>query len=84
VNCNRSAGSVDEVIYDLDMDVEAKVKQIMSMNPNEVAQQEKQLIGSYPNTYTYTKSMAERSLFKKMGNLKCVLFRPSIIAASLN
>jgi alcohol-forming fatty acyl-CoA reductase len=49
-----------------------------------VTQQEKQLIGSYPNTYTYTKSMAERSLFKKRGNLNCVLFRPSIIAASLS
>jgi hypothetical protein len=40
---------------------------------------EKELIGSYPNTYTYTKSMAERSMKVRLGNLKCAIVRPSII-----
>jgi len=37
------------------------------------------LIGKYPNTYTYTKSMAERSLKKLGGNLKISIVRPSIV-----
>lgn len=65
------------------MNVEETVQKLMAMNPQEVAQNEKQLIGNFPNTYTYTKSMAEKSLMKKKGNLQCVLFRPSIIASSV-
>ncbi len=37
------------------------------------------LIHKYPNTYTFTKSMAERMLKKKSGNLKITIIRPSII-----
>ena len=42
----------------------------------------KTYIGQYPNTYTYTKQLAEKSLFKKRGNVNVVLFRPSIIAGA--
>ena len=37
------------------------------------------LIHNYPNTYTFTKSMAERMLKKNSGNLKVTIIRPSII-----
>ena len=43
---------------------------------------EKSLIGNYPNTYTYSKSMAERVLAKKHGNLRVAIIRPSIVIAS--
>ena len=69
VNCNRPGGNIEEEIYDLDMDVEETVTRLMAMNPQEVQLNEKKLIGDYPNTYTYTKSMAEKSLMKKKGNL---------------
>jgi fatty acyl-CoA reductase len=55
----------------------------MAMNPQEVAKREKELIGSFPNTYTFTKNLAEKSLKKNKGDLKCVIFRPSIIACSV-
>ena len=42
------------------------------------------LIGNYPNTYSYTKSLAEKMLSKKRGNLKLVICRPSIVGASFN
>jgi hypothetical protein len=82
VNCNRPGGNIEEDIYDLDIDVEETVARLMAMNPQEVQLNEKTLIGNYPNTYTYTKSMAEKSLMKKKGNIQCVLFRPSIIASA--
>jgi fatty acyl-CoA reductase len=83
VNCNRPAGLIEEELYDTEMDVDETVRQLMAMNPQEVEQQEKKLIGNFPNTYTFTKNLAEKSLFKKKGNLQCVLFRPSIIASSV-
>ena len=41
------------------------------------------LSAGFPNTYTYTKGMAERSLEKNRGNIPVVIYRPSIVAAAL-
>jgi Male sterility protein len=37
------------------------------------------LIKGYPNTYTYTKSMAERHLERYRGNLRIVINRPTAV-----
>ena len=39
-------------------------------------------MGNYPNTYTFTKALAEKSLLKKRGNLRVTIIRPSIIQAT--
>ena len=44
---------------------------------------EKKLIGDFPNTYTFTKNLAEKFLIKNLGNVKCVILRPAIIACSM-
>jgi len=49
------------------------------MNPQYISENEKRLISGYQNTYTYTKSMAERMLKKKHGNLRITIVRPSVI-----
>jgi fatty acyl-CoA reductase len=36
------------------------------------------LIGSRPNTYTFTKVLAESMLLKESGNLPVAIVRPSI------
>lgn len=36
------------------------------------------LIGSRPNTYTFTKALAETMLLKESGNLPVAIVRPSI------
>ena len=41
------------------------------------------LIGTRPNTYTFTKSLAEHLLFQEASELPVAIFRPSIIGASL-
>ncbi|KAH8354957.1 hypothetical protein KR093_002911 [Drosophila rubida] len=42
------------------------------------------LIGKRPNTYTFTKALAEHMLLKEAGNLPVAIVRPSIVTASLN
>lgn len=37
------------------------------------------IMGKYPNTYTFSKSMAERVLARKHGNVPTTICRPSII-----
>lgn len=36
-------------------------------------------LGRYPNTYTFTKSLAEHMFIKKRGNLPLAIIRPAII-----
>jgi fatty acyl-CoA reductase len=79
-NSNRE-GFVEEKVYDLpgNEDPADVIQNILKMNPQYIMDHEKELIGTYPNTYTYTKSMAERSMKVRLGNLKCAIVRPSII-----
>jgi len=41
------------------------------------------LLGNFPNTYTFTKNLAEKALLKNKGDLTVCLLRPAIIASSL-
>ena len=41
-----------------------------------------QLIGNKPNTYTFTKHLAEHLLIKEGSNLPLAIVRPSIVGAS--
>lgn len=38
-----------------------------------------QLVNGYPNTYTYTKNLAERYLERYRGNLRVIINRPTMI-----
>ena len=55
----------------------------MNMSLQYVKDNEKKLIGNFPNTYTFTKNLAEKYIKKNQGDVKCVIWRPSIIASSL-
>ena len=52
------------------------------MGPQKITEQEAEILGNYPNTYTFTKGLAEKSLLKKRGNLRVTIIRPSIIQAT--
>ena len=41
------------------------------------------ILGKWPNTYTFTKAIAERLLLDEKGHVPAVIFRPSIVTASL-
>ena len=59
VNCNR-LGYIEEKIYNPDADVASMVQNIMNMTVQDIKASESKLIGDYPNTYTFTKSLAEK------------------------
>ena len=72
---------IEEKVYDLPgrQDCEKIVEDIMKLGPQRVDEQEKTILGVYPNTYTFTKGLAERMIKKRRGNLPVVIVRPSII-----
>lgn len=83
VNCNRT-GRIGEEIYGNDEDIQKTVQNVMSKSVKELEDNLHNYIGNYPNTYTFTKSLAEKSLMKNRGNIKVVIWRPSIITSSFN
>jgi fatty acyl-CoA reductase len=54
----------------------------LKLNPEQVIERQNEIIGRYPNTYTFTKALAERTLKKRHGNIKLSIIRPSIVISS--
>jgi hypothetical protein len=54
----------------------------MKMSKEEVTKKENELLGKFPNTYTYTKNLAEKMLINSKGDVKVNILRPAIIASS--
>ena len=60
VNCDKSGRLVDEKIYDdLGIDPDDLIKRVMNMTVEDIEKQQTKIIGKFPNTYTFTKSMGE-------------------------
>lgn len=41
------------------------------------------LVGRYPNTYTFTKALAEQILQRECGTVPLAIVRPSIVTAAI-
>jgi len=61
VNCEKK-GFIKEQIYDIEVDSDDLIKKILQMSKKEQDDNLKAILGAWPNTYTFTKSMAERTL----------------------
>jgi len=75
-HCNNP--SIDERFYRIHENPEEVIDSISKMEDLD----EGALIGEYPNTYTFTKAVAEQ-LFDKAHGLPVTIIRPSIVVASL-
>lgn len=81
VNCIKK-GLVEEVVYPLDFDPQQMLDTLLEKSPEEIDKLTPQLLGEYPNSYTFTKSLTEHLLIQRRGNIPLLLFRPTIIGAS--
>lgn len=79
-NCERDA--IDEHIYPVDMDPEKLVEMADWLDQETLQELKGCLLGRKPNTYTYTKALAEWLLVKSARDLPVVICRPSIVVAS--
>ncbi len=67
----------------MDFDVEAAVDAVAKASSRqEIERLALSLLGTYPNTYTLTKSMAEHMILKHREELPVVLLRPTIVGAA--
>uniref|UniRef100_A0A8C1J0C4 Fatty acyl-CoA reductase n=1 Tax=Cyprinus carpio TaxID=7962 RepID=A0A8C1J0C4_CYPCA len=79
-NCNRR--HIDEVIYPLPVEPKKLIDSLEWMDDSIIRDITPHLIGDRPNTYTYTKALAECVVQQESGKLNIGIIRPSIVGAS--
>ncbi|XP_041746443.1 fatty acyl-CoA reductase 1 isoform X2 [Coregonus clupeaformis] len=79
-NCDRTL--IEEVVYPPPVDYKKLIDSLEWMDEKLVSAMTPGLIGKRPNTYTYTKAMAEYLVQQECGNLNVAIIRPSIVGAS--
>ena len=79
-NCNRSF--IEEQIYPSNTEPQKILNLLEWMDEDWLKLATKKLIGDKPNTFTYTKWVAETLLEQEATDLPIAIVRPSIIGAS--
>lgn len=79
-NCERF--TIDEHVYPVEMDPERLISMADWLDLDTLQELKRRLLGPKPNTYTYTKAVAEWLLAKSARDLPVVVCRPSIVVAS--
>lgn len=83
VNSNRRDTTIAEKLYPLDFDAHDALKAVTTASPSELERLRVNLMGTYPNTYTLTKSMTEHLLVREVApDFPLIIYRPTIIGAS--
>jgi len=78
----RDGFITEEIEEDHSMDLDMFVESILQMPKEEIELKQDDLLGNFPNTYTFTKNIGEKLLKKHRGNIPLVIVRPSIIGAA--
>ncbi|KAL3270689.1 hypothetical protein HHI36_021217 [Cryptolaemus montrouzieri] len=79
-NCNRT--DVREVVYNPPMGPDQVTSLVECLDEDLVDTLTDKLLGDRPNTYTFTKALAESWLKENKGDLPLVIVRPSIVLSS--
>ncbi|XP_076588915.1 fatty acyl-CoA reductase 1 isoform X2 [Chaetodon auriga] len=79
-NCDREL--IEEIVYTPPVDYRRLIDSLDWMDDELVSALTPKLIGERPNTYTYTKALAEYLVQQEAGDLNVAIVRPSIVGAS--
>lgn len=90
VNSNNQGGFIEETVYDdpkQGYDPEETLQELLNTSKDQLQKNVDKIVGNYPNTYCYTKSLTERILKKykkKHPNMTITILRPSIVGAAID
>ncbi|XP_025206497.1 fatty acyl-CoA reductase wat-like [Melanaphis sacchari] len=79
-NCNRLY--IDEKFYEPNVDYIDILKLISSNDDQTLQNMTKEIIGDLPNTYSFTKSLAEDVVRREAQDLPVLVFRPTVVLAT--
>lgn len=73
---------IEEKVYDPPMDADKLVTLVECIDDKLVEEITPRLLGDWPNTYTFTKAVAENIVTKEAGDLPVGIFRPAIVIST--
>nr|CAD7446965.1 unnamed protein product [Timema bartmani] len=80
-NCNRK--DIEECFYDPPIEDDEVINFLATVNESVMETLKPKVIGMWPNTYTFTKAIAESIIRKTAGDLPVAIVRPSQVSTSL-
>ena len=81
VNCDK-LGWIEEKIYPMAGDPLKILAEIQSIPVSQIEKRTSELLGKYPNTYTFTKNLTEQILSREIGGIPFCILRPTIVGSS--
>lgn len=81
--CNCDRAEVREMVYPAPTDPDKLVQCVDWMDADMAEHMTPKILGSRPNTYTFTKALAETVVANEAGKLPLAIVRPSIVTAAL-
>jgi fatty acyl-CoA reductase len=79
-NCNEKF--ITEEVIDPPMSPERAIEAVDFLDDDNFNKLTQQIISPRPNSYIYTKAIAESLVLKESANIRCVIVRPSIVGAT--
>ncbi|XP_050306470.1 fatty acyl-CoA reductase wat-like isoform X2 [Anthonomus grandis grandis] len=75
---------IEEVFYDPPIDPKLLIKIAKEMKPELFNNISREILGKWPNSYSFTKAVSENLLIYKGQNLPVGLFRPTIVTSTVS
>ena len=74
---------MEEKIYeDAGFDIPSFIKGVLDLSVEEIEDQQHDIIKGFPNQYCFSKTLGEKYLKQELGDIPCLIFRPSMIGAA--
>lgn len=83
VNCDKPEGWIEEKVYPIDKNPRELLDELLRIPVEEIEGKTPNIIGNYPNTYTFTKNLTEQILKDLPNTFPLCIVRPSCIGGSL-
>ena len=75
---NVQVTRIEETLYPHPETYESLCEKLKDLNDDEMDKLTRKILGKWPNTYTYTKALAEKVVRQKSEGLSVAIFRPAI------
>ncbi|CAF4887390.1 unnamed protein product [Pieris macdunnoughi] len=80
---NSHLSSIEEKFYPIEADCLHLQQMIDKLTDNQINDALPQILGKWPNTYTFTKALTEKELRKSCAGVPLGIFRPAIVTSTV-
>ncbi|XP_044738562.1 fatty acyl-CoA reductase 1-like [Chrysoperla carnea] len=81
-NVDKDVDAIEEKVYNSTTDWKTMIKAAEIMDENVLNILEQKILNKYPNTYTFSKNLAEELVFESCEDVSTVIFRPTVVIGS--